>query len=288
MKKTHLTKTEEAIADAVGKFDACRHEEAIADLERYRDTAIGLSPEESLAISNNLAAFSRGLKRFDEALRIHEDAARLADDETIAPRRRGQFHSGYAATLYAMGAPTRDEELLRAAIIEYTAAAVYYERAYEYLLRASVENNLAVIKAMLGLFEEALDHVANALGSCGDDEATIIQVIDTKALIAIEAGDPRRAVTLSREAEARARLLKNERLIRMCLKTSHRAEAAVLLAEEEKDILETLERCGWNLTHVSQVLGFNSLQAFKQHLRRHFPRIDAMRVNRSVQSKKEE
>jgi tetratricopeptide (TPR) repeat protein len=281
MKNTHPTKTAAIIAEAVELFDACRHEEAIARLNRYRAEAGCLTPEDTLAVNNNLATFWYELNRFDEALRIHRESAPLADDENIDPRRRGQFHNGYATTLHALG----DHD---GALIEFAGASVRYNEAGEHRLRANVHNNIAVVLTELGRFDEALDHLARSLGSCPADEAVITQVEDTHALVALAQGDPERAVDISRKAEARARRLGNERLIRMCLKTSMRAEAAVLHAEEAKDILAALERCGWNLTHVARAMHYNSREAFKHRLRRHFPEIDELRRNRIVPVKKGE
>jgi tetratricopeptide (TPR) repeat protein len=284
MKNTHLTATAAAVAEAVEKFDACRPDEAIARLERHAAEAGPLSPEETLWVSNNLAAFARQLGRLDEARRIHKEAARLADDERIDPRRRGQFHNGYAATLFALGEPRRDTELLRAAIIEYTAASYYYEVALEYRLRALAENNLALVKAMLGCFDEALRHVVTALGSCPGNDEVLTQVEDTQAVIALEAGRPEEALSAARAAERHARRLGNKRLIEMCLKTSRRAEAACLRELEERRIRGVLEACEWSLTRAFPCLGFNSREALTNHLKRHFPRLEAERRNRSVTS----
>jgi tetratricopeptide (TPR) repeat protein len=171
------------------------------------------------------------------------------------------------------------------AIESFTAASVFYEAAGQWRMKAHVENNLAVVHAEAGRVDAALEHVALALRSCPADEEVLAQVEDTRALIALAAGDAERALEHSRAAEARARRVGNLRLVAMCVKTSRRAEDAYLHAMEEASLRAMLDACGWNLTRAARCLGFNSLHAFKNHLRRKFPRLDAERLNKRVQSK---
>ena len=275
-KETHTaaTPTDRANAEAVRLWGACRYEEAARLLEDFLAAGRRLTAVEQLRTRNNLAMFARARGDFEGAARIHAEAEPFAD-ACRDPLVRGKFHNGRALTHMNLGRP--DE-----AIIEFTAASVYHEQAGEWALKREVENNLAVLHAEAGRVGEALEHVALALRSGPADEAARAQMEDTRALVALAAGDARAALDFSNSSVRRLLALDEPRLLAASVKTSVRAGGAYLRIEEEKSIRAVLTSCGWSLTRAYPLLGFNSRQALQHHLRRHFARLYAERRNRSV------
>jgi tetratricopeptide (TPR) repeat protein len=274
---TVLTPTDTANAEALKLWDECHFEEAAAHLEAFLEAAHDLTPVEQLRTRNNRAMFARARRDFREALRIHNEAEPFAD-ACADPLVRGKFHNGRALTRQNLG--DRDE-----AIIEFTAASIYYQEAREHGLVADVENNLAVLHAEAGRPAEAMEHLAVALGSCPPGEAGLAQYEDTRALIALAAGDARAALEFSNSSVGRLLPLGDNRLIVESVRTSVRAGRAFLHDQEEAHVRETLGACRWNLTRAAHRLGFNSRQALENHLRRNFPALDEERRNRSVASR---
>lgn len=269
------TITDRAIGEAVRLWTACRYDEAARHLEEFLAAGHDLDDEELVRARNNLAMVERARGRYREALAIHLDTAHLA----FAPSRvsalvRGKSHNGLALTRQHLGEPD-------AAIIEFTAASHYYTEAGEYRLAADVENNLAVLHAEAGRADKAMEHAANALGSCPADETVRAQVEDTLALVELAAGRPEIAIDFAHSSIRTLRRLGNERLLVESTKTLVRAGRAYLRELEERSIRETLDACGWNLTRAARCLRM-SREAFKHHLRRRFPRLDAERRHRTV------
>jgi tetratricopeptide (TPR) repeat protein len=272
------TATDRANAEALEHWRRRRSEEASALLDAHLAAGHALTAAEQLRTRNNLAMFARERGDYAEALRVHDEAEGFADAcRGTDPLLAGRFHKGRANTHQALGDPD-------AAIIEFTAASYYYEAAGAWRLKADVENDLAVLHAEAGRIEEALEHLAVALGSLPPDEEALATYEDTRALIALAEGSAERAIDFSYSSVTRLRRLGDDRLLVRSVKTSVRAGRAFLLEQEERRIRETLEACKWNLTRAARCLNFNSLQAFKNHLRRKFPRLDAERLNKSVQS----
>jgi tetratricopeptide (TPR) repeat protein len=286
MTDTHTT-TAEVVAEAEELRRARLYEAAIDLLNKYRARTEPLPSEDALWVSNNVAVNQRRRGRYDEALREHMGVAALADDESIDPRRLAQYHNGYGITLDVLGGESRDAELLDRALVEYAAALYYYEEAGQHRLAANTENNIALVMAKLGRFEEALGHLARARVSCPADEAVRAQVEDTHALIAIEAGDRERAARFAIASVLRLLDLDEPDYLSKSMETLERAAAFWGRADKVARIRAVLESVNWNVTRAASILGYNRM-AFKNHLRRHFPEVDKERRNKSVSVKKDE
>ena len=275
MEKTHATLTDQANADALALRKACRFEEAAARLLAFLDAGHPLTAVEQLRTRNNLAMLARDRGLYRAALSIHSEAEPYAD-ACRDPLVRGKFHNGRALTHQKLGDPD-------AAILEFTAAAYHHEKAGAHRERADIENNLAVILVEAGRVAEAMEHLALALGSCAD-EAVRAQYEDTRALIALAAGDGRTALEFSYASVERLRRVGDAPLLAQSARTLVRAGRAYLRELEERRVRETLEACEWSLTRAYPCLGFNSRQALENHLKRNFPRLDEERRNKSVAS----
>ena len=279
-----LTASDATNKEADEHFRACRPDEGVRLLEAFlaghRDA---LPPEELLRTHANIAAYERARGDFRKALRVHLDVAALADAcHHISPRRCGQFHNGLGLTYLALfdEDPTYDDR----AIESFTAAGYYYNKAGAYDMVAAAENNLAAVHVRAGRVKEALAHLANAYGSCkAHGEAMLGQFEDTRAQIALAAGDPHLAREVARISVARLEGVGQLNILIKSQKTLARAERACLSELEGRRIREVLDACRWNLTHAAAALGL-SRQAFKLHLKRKFPGLDRERRNKSVSS----
>jgi tetratricopeptide (TPR) repeat protein len=278
MEKTHTaaTPTDRAIAAAVALWKDCRHAEAVASLRAYLAAGPDLTAVERQRLLSNVGMIERARGRLDESLEAYLEAARL-DAVSRDPLVNGKCYNGLAATRLALG----DGD---GAIEGFTAASVYYEQAGAWDLKRDVENNLAVLHAEAGRPAEAMEHVARALGSGPLSDKVRAQIEDTRALVALAAGDARAALDLSNSSVSRLLRLDEPRLLAASVRTSVRAGGAFLRIEEEASLRAVLADCGWSLTRAAGVLGFNSREALTQHLKRHFPRLVEERRNRSVTS----
>ncbi|MCA1615032.1 MAG: hypothetical protein LC795_15550 [Acidobacteria bacterium] len=164
----------------------------------------------------------------------------------------------------------------------FDGASVCYEAAGDWRKKADVENNLAVLHAEAGRVEQAMEHVALALGSCPADEEVAAQVEDTRAIIALAAGDAGLAVDFAYSSVTRLRRLDNADLLVRSAQTLVRAGRAYHAELEEARLRAVLVACEWNLKRAARPLGFNSREALTNHIMRKFPRLDAERRNRTV------
>jgi hypothetical protein len=285
--QTAQTVSDAANAEADAHFKACRPDEAVRVLDEFLDAGHALPAEELLRTRSNLATYELRRGNAARALEALRAASSLVDEcRRTAPKMCGRFANALGATYLELKGDVADAEDL--AIYWFTAASVFYEAAYEKRLQADVENNLAMVHVRARRVRRAMEHAANlmgiAVGSRPADEAVLAQYEDTRAQIALAEGDARRALDLANSSVRRLLNLNEPRLFKMSVETSMLAENAYLLDEEGKRIREVLDASDWNLTRAAHCLGFNSLQAFKHHLRRRFPSLEAERVNRSVQS----
>jgi tetratricopeptide (TPR) repeat protein len=118
--------------------------------------------------------------RFDEALALLDQAAPLLDqvDDDIA---RGCYHIQRAIVLKRLGGP----ENLDRALMENTAARVYFEQGNHRRYVARVENNIGIIFRELRRYDEALDHLERARRTFIElgDVGTAAQVNETRARV---------------------------------------------------------------------------------------------------------
>lgn len=275
-KATHAavqTASDVANAEADALFKACRFDEAVRLLSTFLDETPDLPPAEELRAKANLAAFERGRGDYRRALEIHKEAAPLLDVcHRDDPKRCGMFSNGLGLTyLRLMRDDPKAEDL---AIYWFTAASAYYEAADEWGLKRDVENNLAVVHAEAGRAARAREHLANVFGCGPIDEAVRGQVEDTQALIALAEGDVMRARAFARASVERLEGVGDLRILTCSERTLVRVERAYLRELEERAVRGVLDACEWNLTRAARCLGFNSREAFKNELRRKFPRLD--------------
>jgi tetratricopeptide (TPR) repeat protein len=252
---------------------AGRHDEA-ADLLRAR---LSLSPrlvgDDYLRLRVTLCVIERERGRVSEALKLHLKDARRADrceDFCL----RGKYHMGLARTYRIIG----DAESHERAFIEYAAASYFYERAGERRLYADVENNLAFLVAQTGHFSEAREHLRRAIAACPDDARLRAIVADTSAQIARLEGDLRSALrdaasSLLYALDASAGDDPRE----VAVETLGEAIDAWRRAQREARLRDVLLSCDWRLREAATRLGYLSRQALANHLRRHFPQLDAER-----------
>jgi tetratricopeptide (TPR) repeat protein len=272
--RTHNTLAAEAVRlAAVDHWKKCRYDEAFTLLDDFLKAKHVLVPEQELRMRSNLAMYERARGRFAEALHIHLDAyplARLCRDPSVC----GNFYHGLAVTKLYLGD-------IDGALIEFTGASACYEDAGEGRLRADVENNLAVLHAEAGRVEDALHHLALALGSC-PDEAIRAQVDDTRALVELARHNPWGAVQSCVLSLCRLFNLDEPRLVTKSARTLVRAAREWGEADEAERIHDALRESGWNVTRAARRLGFNSRQALQNHLRRNFPAINEERRRRGT------
>lgn len=259
--------------EAIEMWSAGRSAEGCRLLRDFLDGGPRLKPDEELYTKVTLALCERGLLRYRESRETLMGVARLAE-ETRDLVLRGKFHNGLALCHQNLG--DRD-----AARLEFTAASVYYEGAGEPRMRADVENNLAVLEQEAGNLEEAALHLERAFRSY-PNASTLAQWQDTEARIALAAGQSRPALAASLRSVRRLLADKDKGRLLVQYAGTLMAACQLLIHEEEASrIRSVLELHDWNITRAAAALGFSKRQGLQQHLRLHFPELNAERIRRN-------
>ncbi len=139
--------------------------------------------------------------RYNEALRLLTDSAKLFE-ESVSDALKGKFHNDLALTLMFLGKAERRQDYTDRAIIEYTAASVYFERAGHTSYFAGAENNLGLLLHIVGRQDEAYEHLNAARRLFADlqDKGRIAQVDETRARVLLAQGKLHGAESAIREA----------------------------------------------------------------------------------------
>ncbi|HZH91578.1 MAG TPA: tetratricopeptide repeat protein [Pyrinomonadaceae bacterium] len=139
--------------------------------------------------------------RYNEALRILTDSAELFE-ESVSDALKGKFHNDLALTLMFLGEAEHRQDYTDRAIIEYTAASVYFERAGHTSYFAGAENNLGLLLHIVGRHDEACEHLNAARRLFADlqDRGRIAQVDETRARVLLAQGKLHAAESAIRES----------------------------------------------------------------------------------------
>jgi tetratricopeptide (TPR) repeat protein len=158
--------------------------------------------------------FSAGL--YHEALTILKENRHLFGDH-VSHILRGSFHNLFAIVLKQLGTVEGRSDYLDTAIIEYTAAIYYQEKAGHERYRATNENNLANLLRKVGRYRDAHYHLdrAGAVLLKLKDAGLLAQVDETRARVFIDE---------KKYSEA-------DRVIARAVQTLETGGAAALLAE---------------------------------------------------------
>jgi CheY-like chemotaxis protein len=132
--------------------------------------------------------------RYNDALRILTDSTRLFE-ESSNDALKGKFHNELGLVLRKLGTAEHRPDYTDRAIIEYTAAAHYFEQAGHTSYRARAENNLGFLLYTLGRYADAHKHLNNArvLFLAMKDKGSVAQVDETRVRVLLAEGRTRKA-----------------------------------------------------------------------------------------------
>ena len=132
--------------------------------------------------------------RYNESLRILTDSTELLEGSTN-DALKGKFHNELGLVLRKLGTAEHRPDYTDRAIIEYTAAAHYFEQAGHTSYRARAENNLGFLLYTLGRYAVAHKHLNNArlLFLTLKDKGSVAQVDETRARVLLAEGRTRKA-----------------------------------------------------------------------------------------------
>jgi CheY-like chemotaxis protein/tetratricopeptide (TPR) repeat protein len=155
-------------------------------------------------------------KRLHDSLKLYADNFALFEP-LESDALKGKFHHEFAIVLRDLGVAEQRQDYLDRALIEFSAASVYFERANLSRHQACVENNLAMLYSTIGKFLEAHERVdrAQALFTSLKDTVHCAQVDDTRARVLIAQGE----------------FLKAEKLINGAVRVLEEGGEQALLAE---------------------------------------------------------
>jgi CheY-like chemotaxis protein/tetratricopeptide (TPR) repeat protein len=139
--------------------------------------------------------------RLSDALRILTEAAPLFG-ESGNPALKGKFHNELATVLENLGRAENREDYTDRALVEYTAASVYFEQAGHIRYRACVENNLGFLFFRIGKFTEAHEHLdcARDIFLSLNDITHTAHLDETRARVLLAEGRVAEAESVVREA----------------------------------------------------------------------------------------
>ena len=154
--------------------------------------------------------------RLNEALRFYEDSEPLVEESSDVALQ-GTFHNSLATLLTRLSAVENRKHYVDRALIEYTAASVYFEQAGNIRFLARVENNLGFLYFTIGQYKDAHFHLDRArhLFLKLKDAGAAAQVDDTRA----------------RTLLAQGHLVEAERLARAAVRVLERGDQQAILAE---------------------------------------------------------
>jgi tetratricopeptide (TPR) repeat protein len=191
----------------------------------------------------------------DKALALLQEHAELFKNLTSA-FVKGNYHNELGIILRRLAQTTGNADLRDTALIEFTAATVFYEEARCSRLKAATENNLGLLYADARLFKEAHKHLATArrIYQSVSDKTRAAQVDDSNARVYLQEGkykeareSARRAVEVLRDgedAQLYSDALTTEALAN--IKQGRHERARNLLNQ----VLQIAERCGSDATEA--------------------------------------
>ncbi|HEX8097730.1 MAG TPA: sigma 54-interacting transcriptional regulator, partial [Pyrinomonadaceae bacterium] len=210
-------KAAEARSDlAVCYWREAAHDEARILLEEALKNLPNDESELKAKILQRLGLVEWKASHHNEALRVLKDAAPLT--EKIENNSvKGSFHNQLGNVLENLGAAENREDYLDQALMEYEAAAFYWEQAGNTRYRALAENNRGFLFYRTGKFAEAYRHLdrAQRLFSGLKDSRSVAQVNDTRAQALVAEG----------------RYDEGERVARAAVCTLEQGDESSLLAE---------------------------------------------------------
>jgi CheY-like chemotaxis protein/tetratricopeptide (TPR) repeat protein len=181
----------------VGAYDDAR----VVYKEALRELGGGSEKELRAKILLRLAIVESLSGRYNDSLRILTDEMGFFQASTN-DFLKGKFHNELALTLMFLGKAEHRPDYTDRAIIEYTAAAVHFERAGHTSYRARAENNLGFLLYTIGHYNEAHEHLNRArnLFVSLADRGTVAQIDEARARVLLEQGKLRGAESAIREA----------------------------------------------------------------------------------------
>lgn len=194
-----------------GRFDDAR-----VYLQEALARAIDLDPETRALGILRSGIVEQSTKRLHDALNLYGDNFALFDQlETDA--LKGKFHHEFGIILRDLGGAEQRQDYIDRALIEFSAASVYFDQAKLARHQACVENNLGMLYGTIGRFTDAHEHLdrAQALFTRLNDRVHNAQVDDSRARVMIAEGD----------------LVKAERLVSGALRILEDGDEKALLAE---------------------------------------------------------
>jgi len=166
---------------------------------RFDDARVFL--QEALARANDLNTETRAVGILRSAI-VEESAKRLHDCLHICVSNaqlfeplsniaiKGKFHNEFGMVLKDLGIAEQRQDYIDRALIEFTAASVYFEQLNLARHQACVENNIGFLFGMIHKFAEAHEHLdrAQALFTSLNDRVHNAQVDETRAQVMIAEG----------------------------------------------------------------------------------------------------
>ncbi len=148
-----------------------------------------------------LAAVELFSGRYNDALGILTESAELFE-KNATDALKGKFHNELACTLVLLAKSEGRSDYMDRAIIEYTAAAHYFDKSDHTRCAARAENNLGLLLYDIGRFAEAHEHlkIARCLLVAMKDQGSVAQVDESRARVMLAEGRTREAERVLRDA----------------------------------------------------------------------------------------
>jgi two-component system, chemotaxis family, chemotaxis protein CheY len=181
----------------LGAYDDAR----IIYHEALKELTADSEPELLAMLRLRLAMVEYFSGHYNDALRILTDSAKLFE-ESNSDALRGKFHIDLASVLTCLAKAERRSDYTDRAIIEYTAAAHYFEQAGHTSYLARAENNLGFQFHNIRQYQKAHEHLnrARRLLLAVRDQGSVAQVDDTCARVLLAEGKLREAEQVIRSA----------------------------------------------------------------------------------------
>lgn len=194
-----------------GRFDDAR-----VILQEALARAIDLDPETRALGILRCGIVDQSTKRLHDALKLYVDNFALFD-QLENDALKGKFHHEFAISLRDLGAAEQRQDFIDRALIEFSAASVYFEQAKLSSHQACVENNLGMLYGTIRKFPDAHEHLdrAQALFTRLNDRVHNAQVDESRARVMIAEGQ----------------LAKAERLLSRAVRSLEDGDELALLAE---------------------------------------------------------
>jgi CheY-like chemotaxis protein/tetratricopeptide (TPR) repeat protein len=194
-----------------GRFDDAR-----VILQEALARAIDLDPETRALGILRSGIVEQSTKRLHDALKLYADNFALFD-QLESDALKGKFHHEFAIILRDLGDTEQRQDYTDRALVEFSAASIYFEQAKLSRHQACVENNLGMLYGTIGRFTDAHEHFdrAQALFTRLNDKVHNAQVDESRARVMIAEGE----------------FVKAERLVSRALRMLEGGDEHALLAE---------------------------------------------------------